>query len=181
MKTKSFYTATMLVATLLISSATLFAQPMNSNQMKAKKGVGIENKIPNLTTDQKAKIQAFRIDHMKVVTPIQNAIKEKKAHLNTITSTDKPDMVDVNKTIDEISKLNGDLMKSRIAHQNQIRSILTDEQKVYFNAHIGSGKGMMNKGNMQKNRGMRNGNGMGMNAQRQNRGQFMNAQSDSTK
>lgn len=61
MKTKSFYTFYMLVATLLISSATLFAQPMNSNQMKAKKGVGIENKIPNLTTDQRQKFRCLRL------------------------------------------------------------------------------------------------------------------------
>ena len=176
----------MFVAALLISSASVSAQPMNQRQMKAPMCAGMENMIPKLTNDQKAKIQEFRVAHMKEFTPLQNSIKEKQAHLNTLTSADKPDMNEVNKTIDEISKLKADLMKLRVAHQNQIRNILTDEQKVYFNAHIASGRGMMGQGmrngkGMGNGRGMRNGRGMGMNPQGPNKGQCIYAQPDSTK
>lgn len=186
MRTKLSYVAATFIAALLINSSSVFAQPMNQRPMRAPMCAGMENMIPKLTDDQKAKIQEFRVAHMKEVTPIQNMIKEKQARLNTLTSADKQDMNEVNKTIDEIAKLKADLMKKRVEHQNQIRSILTDEQKVYFNAHIASGRGMMGQGNgqgMHRGKGMRNGRGMGMgmNPQRPNRGQCIYAQPDSTK
>lgn len=104
--------------------------------------------IPNLTEEQQTKIQDFRVKHIKEVTPLKNELAEKKAHLKTLESSEKVDKDAINKTIDEISALQGKLMKMRVNHQLEVASVLTDEQKVFFNAH----KGM--KGKMGKHNGM---------------------------
>ena len=52
----------------------------------------------------------------------------------------------INKTIDEIVSIKGQLMKSRAAHRADVSALLTDEQKVFFNAHQGMGNRMHQKG-----------------------------------
>ena len=58
----------------------------------------------------------------------------------------------INKTIDEISVLKNTMMKKREAHKQEIRKILNDEQRLFFDAHSekrGEGKGMHHGEGMQ--------------------------------
>lgn len=119
-----------------------------------------ERGIPNLTAEQKTKIQVLKVKHQKEVTPLRNELAEKKAHLRTLNSVEKPDINAINKTIDEISALQTKIMKSNASHRIEIASNLTDEQKVFFNSHQGkmrNGKRGHGMGN-----GMGNGRGNGM-------------------
>ena len=121
-------------------------------------------KIPNLTEDQQKKMDELRVKHMKEVTPLRNELNEKNAHLQTLESAEKLDMDAINKTIDDISSIKAKLMKSRIAHRAEVLSILTDEQKVFYNshrAHRGKGRGMRSE--------MGNGMGSGRHAMRNER------------
>ena len=102
--------------------------------------------IPNLTPDQQKKIYDLRVAHIKAVTPLRNQLAEKYAHLKTLESAEKPDLNAINKTIDEIVSIKGQLMKSRAAHRADVSALLTDEQKVFFNAHQGMGNRMHQKG-----------------------------------
>jgi len=121
----------------------------------------IEREIPNLTAEQKTKIQALRVVHQKEVTPLKNELAEKKAHLKTLESAEKTDKDAINKTIDEISSLQAKIMKSNASHRIEVASNLTDEQKVFFNAHREKrGDGQRGKG-MGTGRGDGMGNGMG--------------------
>ena len=117
-----------------------------------------ERGIPNLTAEQKTKIQALRLKHQKEVTPLKNELAEKKAHLHTLSSVEKPDINAINKTIDEISALQTKIMKSNASHRIEIASNLTDEQKVFFNSH----QGKMKNGKRSHGMGMGNGRGNGM-------------------
>ncbi len=112
--------------------------------------------IPNLTADQKTKMENLRVNHLKEITPLRNEMTEKKAHLKTLESAEKPDKAAINKTIDEISVLHGKIMKASVNHRLEVASILTDEQKVFFNAHQGKMKKSF------KDHGMGNGRGDGM-------------------
>ncbi len=115
-----------------------------------------ERGIPNLTAEQKTKIQVLRVKHQKEVTPLRNELAEKKAHLRTLNSVEKPDINAINKTIDEMSVLQTKIMKSNASHRLEIASNLTDEQKVFFNSHQGKMK------NGKRGHGMGNGRGNGM-------------------
>ncbi|RPH34572.1 MAG: periplasmic heavy metal sensor [Bacteroidales bacterium] len=116
-----------------------------------------ERGIPNLTAEQKTKIQALRVKHQKEVTPLRNELVEKKAHLHTLNSVEKPDINAINKTIDEISALQTKIMKSNASHRIEVASNLNDEQKVFFNSQ----RGKMKNGRRGHGMGYGRGNGMG--------------------
>lgn len=97
--------------------------------------------IPNLTEDQQKKIETLRSKHLKESMLIKNNMKVKQAELRVLQTADKVDMTAINAKIDEISGLRMQLMKNGAAHKQEIRKILTDEQRVYFDAHAGQGGG----------------------------------------
>lgn len=92
-------------------------------------------RIPNLNAEQKTKIETLKIKHLKEVTPLRNELDEKKAHLKTLKSMEKVDRDAINKTIDEITALQGKIMKMKVNHRLDVAALLTDEQKVFFNSH----------------------------------------------
>ncbi|SDB89424.1 Spy/CpxP family protein refolding chaperone [Williamwhitmania taraxaci] len=183
MKTKQIIATAAISALMFIGTISANAQSENRAKMDASKPMLCDQKIPGLTEEQKTKINDLRTAHMKEVTPVKNVLAEKNARLNTLTSADKADMTEVNKTIDEIAKLKGDLMKMRVSHQTKVKALLTDEQKVYFNAHMGGkkgmGKGMHGRNGMGQGKGMHQGNGMGQGMHRNgmNKGECQNADS----
>ncbi|MCB9014450.1 MAG: Spy/CpxP family protein refolding chaperone [Lentimicrobiaceae bacterium] len=97
--------------------------------------------IPSLTDEQKTAIEQLRIAHIKKADLLRAEIGEKQARLNTLRLSEPADEKAIDRTIDEISKLRGDLMKARENHQRQIKNLLTDEQKSYFDAKSGRGRG----------------------------------------
>ena len=103
---------------------------------------GMEHKpmIPDLTDDQKEKIEALRIDHMKEMLELKNEIGEKHARLQTLTTAEKVNMSEVNKLIDTIGALQTKMMKMQVKHRQDIRELLTEKQRVIFDAH-GPGPG----------------------------------------
>ena len=135
MKTTIF--ASILFVSVLLSTSNLFAQhPMDH---KAGRGEGSNKEmhggIPNLTEEQKTKIKDIHLALSKEVQPLRNRLGELKAKQHTLTTSDKPDMIAINANIDEITKVTNQLMKSKAAHHQQIRALLTDEQKVWLDSH----------------------------------------------
>lgn len=102
--------------------------------------------IPNLTEEQQKKIDALHVRHVKEVTGIKNQIKLKEAELRILETAEKPDKAAIEKKIDEIMNLKTQLAKVGATHRLEVRSLLTDEQKVFFDARPG-GKGSGCKGN----------------------------------
>jgi len=156
MRTKSFgFIGLLLMAVLLNVSADLFAQKGNGRGNGPGKGQGnFYNNIPDLTADQQSKIEQFRTAHMRSMMALRNQIGEKQAHLQTLRTADNADLNAINKTIDEMSTLRTSMMKMRELHIQNIRSILTDDQRVFFdNMKRGPGHG---------GRGMGQGHGNGM-------------------
>lgn len=123
----------LLVAFIMIGSQTVFAQEA---EHKCEKGECVKG-ISDLTDVQKQKIDELCLSHKKEMTGIKNQMNEKRAHLKTLQAADKADMTAINKTIDEISALNADLMKKGAANKQSIRALLTDNQKVVFDANAG--------------------------------------------
>jgi len=81
---------------------------------------------------------------MKEMLPLKNELAEKMAHLKTLTTKDKVDMAAINATIDEIVVIKGKMMKLQVAHKQEIRKLLTEEQRIIFDTmpHMkGHGKG----------------------------------------
>jgi len=89
--------------------------------------------IPDLTTDQLAKIQKLQLKHQKAVLPLQAQLQTKRLELYSLIIEDAT-WEKINTKIEEIGKIRADLQKKQVAHHVAIRKLLTDEQKVYFDA-----------------------------------------------
>jgi Spy/CpxP family protein refolding chaperone len=68
------------------------------------------------------------------MTTYRNDMAIKRAELQKYETADKPDMTLINSTIEDIGKLNTEMLKKRVAHELAVRSLLTDEQKAAFDA-----------------------------------------------
>ncbi|MEA3496538.1 MAG: Spy/CpxP family protein refolding chaperone [Bacteroidota bacterium] len=152
MKNKNLKTISMILFTVFIASTfstNAFAQRKLNKQTKSPQSQYREMNndfnhscnIPNLTDNQIESIKKLRTKHMKKILPIRNQLREKNAKLTTLITQDKMDNTAIDKIVDDISDLRKQMMKNRISHKNEIRNILTDEQKVYFNMHSSHRKG----------------------------------------
>ena len=107
-------------------------------QCKGGCGMGF---LKDLTPDQKKQIDVLKQKLIKETLPIKNQIDEKQAHLKTISTGDNVDMTAVNKTIDEISVLKADIQKKKMQFRQDVRKLLTDDQKLMFDIHCCGGAG----------------------------------------
>lgn len=100
----------------------------------------------DLTEDQKNQIQEWHLAQQKNMMTQRASIKEKRARLQNLRIADSYNENAVNAVIDEISELQAAMMKQRASHQQKIRELLTDEQRVKFDLfHQNPGKMMHNK------------------------------------
>ncbi len=155
MKNRNLITPMLVLALLLVSSASFAQNRRNNNQDNqpgnaqsfSEEGTrqGYCSNIPNLTDEQQTAIDKLRPDHLKKTNMLRAQIQEKRAQLNTLRLAEKPDMGKIDGTIDEMADLRADLMKEREAHHQAIRSNLDDDQKTWFDSRPGKGKGFGQK------------------------------------
>ena len=132
----------LIAALFIISSGIAYAQgPGNDGNredrppMHGEKGPGHGPMIPDLTDEQKEQIKDIHVESMEDMLALKNKIGEKTARLHTLQTAAKANMSEINKTIEEIGKLRTEMMKLKAASHQKIRSLLTDEQRVFFDVH----------------------------------------------
>jgi Spy/CpxP family protein refolding chaperone len=89
----------------------------------------------NLTDEQRAKVEEIHLKGQKGMIPLRNNIQEKNAQLRTLRMADDYDEDAVHALIEEIGKLKTAMMVMRTSHQQQIRELLTEEQRIKFDVH----------------------------------------------
>ena len=104
----------------------------------------ISSNIPEdaLTEQQREELKKIRMERMKESTKTRNLLREKRARLETLQTADKPDMKEINKVIDEIAAIQAQEMKTQAAARQKIRSLLTEEQRAYFDARSANSENM---------------------------------------
>ncbi len=115
-------TVTALVGLALVFVFPLLAQKEDSGP--GEKACG----IPNLTPEQTAKMQKLMLEHQKALLPLQTALKTKQLELRQMM-IEKADQKSLEAKIDELAKARADIQKKCLAHRNEVRGLLTDEQK----------------------------------------------------
>lgn len=106
----------------------------------------------NLSDTQKEAIEKLRMNNQKISLQHRNLVNEKRARLQTLKSADNFDQKAINKVIDEMTEMKAEHMKESIAHQREVRNLLTEEQQLIFDVQKQNG---MNK--QRANRGQRMG------------------------
>ena len=133
-KTNVFLVA---VTAFLFFGTQAYSQDCGGVKQGKGNGGGVENKIPDLTDKQKEEIKKIDLVFKKQSLPITNELHEKRAHLNTLKTTDPIDQKAIDAQIEAIGKLRTDLAKLQADKKIKVRNTLTDEQKVYFDSHAG--------------------------------------------
>ncbi|TRX57750.1 periplasmic heavy metal sensor [Fulvivirga sp. M361] len=95
------------------------------------------DQIPDLTDTQKEKLNDLRVDMQKQMLPLRNQLREKEARLNTLSTTEKTNLNDLNKLVDEMGVIKIRMMKVAVAHRQKVRAELTEEQRLFFDSHAG--------------------------------------------
>ena len=147
---KSIFRMVMLVIMVVGASVAVKAQHQkgsryNNNSSKQEhRNLDREGQrgIPNMTEDQKEKVKKLRTTLLKENSPVENELKEKEAKLNTLSSAETVDKKAMEKVIKEIGELKTKLMLAREFHKQDVRAILTEEQRVFFDRKDNHKKGM---------------------------------------
>jgi Spy/CpxP family protein refolding chaperone len=121
----------------------------------------------DLTAEQQAQMKTMRVKHMEQMLPMRNQRQEQRAKLQTLRTAKNIDMKAINSLIDEMADLKANQMKTGEVHRQEIRALLTDEQRILFDSFSGKrhgngrGYGMAGRFNGQGNSAQRFGRGMG--------------------
>ena len=155
----------MAIAIAVVTSLTATAQPQRAKP-QAYSGLnpqevrqpfrtgGFSMPLGNLDEKQRVELQKIRTTQMKESTQFRNQLKEKRAKLEVLQTADKPDMREINRVIDEIAAVQAQEMKAQAANRQKIRSLLTEEQRVRFDAMGANREGMRSgMGDMRQGRG----------------------------
>lgn len=84
----------------------------------------------DLNDEQVKAMKEIHINMYKEVKPLQNLLNEAEAHQKTLLSADDPNLNAVNDNLDKIGKLKTDIQKVRIKYLLEMKSKLTDEQRM---------------------------------------------------
>ncbi len=136
MKTKSLSLAALIMAVLF--SMQLMAQkggqsPKGDNDQFPRKERFLD-RLPGITDQQKEEIKKIHLQTMKAQQPLKNEKDELQAKLKTLTTVDQPDTKAVNAVIEKIGSINTEMMKKRVSEKLSIRNLLTEEQRIVFDA-----------------------------------------------
>ena|GEM_PF-2678554 len=88
--------------------------------------------ISGLTDEQRNSIKQLRTEMKEGVLQNADLLREKKTHLAKLQAEEKPDQAAINTTIDEITALQGQIMKTNAEFRTKMKSVLTDEQRAEF-------------------------------------------------
>ncbi|MBI4722123.1 MAG: periplasmic heavy metal sensor [Candidatus Stahlbacteria bacterium] len=125
-----FLVSAMLVGALVIANLAL-AQDPGMPHMEREKGRPMG--LPDLTTEQLTKLQRIELEHQKAILPLRAQLQTKQLELYTLIIEDT-DWEKINAKIEEIGKIHTDLQKKQVSQRVAIRKLLTDEQKIHFDA-----------------------------------------------
>jgi Spy/CpxP family protein refolding chaperone len=146
MKTTKFL-AVFVIIFLLGVTFQLNAQQGDKQGPKMDKKQGF-----SFTPEQEAKMKEIHMASYKEIKVLKNQLAELKAKEHTLTTADKSDLNAINSNIDEMTKVQNKMMKIKAYDLQQIRNLLTDEQKMWFDS-----KEMKMRHEMKMHQGMKNG------------------------
>lgn len=92
-------------------------------------------KIPGIEQKQTEEIRKIRLGMIKDILGIRDQVMEKEAKLRTLTRSDQPDTKAIDRLIDEIAELQAKSRKRIENARQQIRALLNEEQKLWFDSH----------------------------------------------
>ncbi|MCY1721055.1 periplasmic heavy metal sensor [Prolixibacteraceae bacterium Z1-6] len=139
---KTRFLSIVLIAALAISTTTMAQNhkpvqhnPEQKDLAMKKQNTPKQDRFENFfTEEQLTKVKELRLETAKQIKPLRNELNELKAKQQTLTTADNADMKAINNNIDKMSKVKADLEKVMAKQHQEIRSMLSEEQLIKFDA-----------------------------------------------
>lgn len=137
---------TAITALFLVMASALIAQPGYGRKAQNFDGERRMQKcrIPDLTEEQEEQIRELRTAYIADMDEYRSDMRILREEYHDLTSGQDYDEKAASEKIDETTALKNKMMKQNLEHRNEVRSMLSDEQKVFFDRHH---FGRNNKGN----------------------------------
>ena len=128
----------LLVAVIVVMgiSLSVMAQPPRRGPMPHRSmayGPGLL--YLDLSEEQQDQVKQLRLAHMKDVQPLKDEVKINRLKVNALLKNDDPDMKQIVSLVEADGKLLTQIQVKNIRYRISIRNLLTDEQKIIFDAH----------------------------------------------
>ena len=127
----------LLVAIIVVLglSLSVMAQPnrrgnMAHRPMTDKSGL----QMLDLTDAQKDQIKEIHLAHMKDIQPLRDEVKINRVKVDALLKKDVPDMKEIVSLVEANGKLLTQIQVKGIEQKINVRSLLTDEQKIMYDA-----------------------------------------------
>ena len=121
---------------ILVVAVTALAFAQGHGQMKMGQGTPKCQLMNELNEEQQAEFKEMRIKHFEKIQPLKLQIEKMNVELNELLIADQTNLSSIEKKIDEISNLKGEIQKKSIKNKLAMRELLDDTQKVMFNRHL---------------------------------------------
>ena len=117
-------------------SLSVMAQPHQRRQMRHQH-MRAQSPLQflDLSEEQKDQIKEIHLAHMKDVQPLKDEVKINRAKVNALLKNDDPDMKEIVSLVRADGKLLTQIQIKSIDEKINVRSLLTDEQKIIYDAH----------------------------------------------
>ena len=90
--------------------------------------------IPDLTDEQKEQIEQIQTETQKITTPLRSKLNTLSAELDELLIAENPDRNAIDSKMDEMAEVRTELHKKRVDTRLRIRALLTEKQRVHFDA-----------------------------------------------
>ncbi len=141
-KMKNLTTVALISFFVVLSTLTITAQNnrgkrnlMNNEKPRMEQGNFIGQNIPDLTEKQENSIKELRTKFLKDTKNHKNTITELEAKLHTLKTADSPDMKEIYTQIEKIGDLKVKIEKAQADMEQNVRKLLTEDQKVLFDSN----------------------------------------------
>ena len=95
----------------------------------------------NLTDEQEAQIEKLRLEQQKEMIPLRDKMQALQGEYRLMVVDDSKSKVQLKKQLQKISEVREEMQLKMAEHHKAVRALLTDEQKVKFDAHFLAKKG----------------------------------------
>lgn len=89
-----------------------------------------------LSQEQRQQVARLKLDFKTLALPNKAKIKQARIELALLVTADKADSVAIDKKIDEILKLKGEIIRAKAKLRVEIRKVLNEAQRVKFDLNV---------------------------------------------
>jgi len=134
---KSFLISALILFCVLFISHIAFAQRYYRDGVMDEYVYGL-----NLTEKQLEKIDKLEIQLEKELTPFLSELRKLCLKLDELEMMRSPSQEEIDNLLEKIYSVEDEIVDKEIQYDNEIRGLLTEEQKAVFDSYYGYGRGL---------------------------------------